>query len=76
MVNWPRPALWVTRASRWAQVQVRVGVLLQQTDENLGHYAPADRPQLAALCRQSRPPSGCRTTAGPRRPFRLGKKRP
>ena len=31
------------------QVQVRVGVLLQQTHENLGNDAPADRAQRAAL---------------------------
>ena len=50
MVNWP-----LSRRYGWRglpggiQVQVRVGVLLQQTDEDLGHDPPADRAQLAAL---------------------------
>ena len=50
MVNCPRTG--VTGGCglpAWAQVQVRVGVLLQQPDKDLGHDPPADRAQLAAL---------------------------
>ena len=70
MVNWPRSgAMGGAGFQAGIQVQIRVGVLLQQTDENLGHDAPADGPQSRGPCRRSRPPSGCRTTAGPRRPI-------
>ena len=31
------------------QVQIRVGILLQQADEDLGHDPPTDRAERAAL---------------------------
>ena len=50
MVNWPRAgAMGGAGFQLGCKVQIRVGILLQQTDEDLGHDAPTDRAQRAAL---------------------------
>ena len=58
------------------QVQVRVGVLLQQADEDLGHDPPADRAQRAALADDL----GLLQDVEPQRrlaaPFRIREERP